>query len=86
MAVQDLLEAERRDRDVHALLDLQRELAGGDLVDAGAGDDQPLAAGERLRARSANAVAQGERLSITRVQVSASAAPAIAVSASSGET
>ena len=35
---------ERRDRDVQALLDLQRELARGDLVEAAAGDDQALAA------------------------------------------
>ena len=64
---------ERRDRHVHALLDLQRELARGDLVDAAAGDDQPLAAGSvrggvrEARSRWASAP------SITRLRVAASA-------------
>ncbi len=79
VAVQDLLQAERRDRLVQALLDLERQLAGGDLVDAGAGDDQALAAGERLRgvARSAGAGRACPRSPASHV--AASAAPAIAV-------
>ena len=51
-----------------------------------AGDDQPLAAGERLRGLGEARRAGRACPSITRVQVVASAAPAIAVSASSGET
>ena len=78
---------ERRDRHVQALLDLERQLARGDLVDAA----EPVTisrshAGQRLggllEARRAGRACP----SITRVQVAASAAPAIAVKASSGET
>ena len=69
VAVQDLLDPERRDRDVQALLDLERELARGDLVDAAAGDDQALAAGER-RARPRRTRSRRASVpSITRVHV-----------------
>jgi ADP-ribose pyrophosphatase len=45
--VQQLLEAERRDRHVHALFDLERELACGHLVGPGADGEEPLAAAQR---------------------------------------
>ena len=86
VAVQDLLDPERRRRDVHALLDLQRELARGDLVDAAAADDQALARRRACCAASTKRARWASVSSITRVQVAASAAPAIAVKASSGET
>ena len=66
VAVEDLLDAERRDRDVRALLDLERELARGDLVDAAAGDDQPLAARERRARLRRSACACASVSSITR--------------------